>query len=207
RSPQRLERRAQRFFAIVVLAQLQRRVGEHIPVHRAQHFDELRVRMLAVRRRYSNHYYRLANERAVGDEPVERVLQRARHSVRVLGAADDYAVRRTEQIAKPAYDFRRFGGIEIGVEMWQVAETFPYFDVHAAQHRGVRGARAQAPRNADDLHFFFAAAGVASPRSSSSGCTLGSCPENARYISAGSSLPPRDSTMSRKRWPFARVMP
>ena len=46
-----------------------------------------------------------------------------------------------------------------------------------------------------------------SPRSMSSGSTLGSWPEKALYISAAGIVPPRESTMSRKRWPFSRVMP
>src|SRR5262249_24176170 len=46
-----------------------------------------------------------------------------------------------------------------------------------------------------------------SPRSIRSGSTIGSRPRNARYIAAGSRLPPRDKIMSRKRCPLARVRP
>ena len=45
------------------------------------------------------------------------------------------------------------------------------------------------------------------PRSLSIGLTLGSLPNQALYIAAKSSVLPRESTMRRKRSPFARVNP
>jgi hypothetical protein len=45
------------------------------------------------------------------------------------------------------------------------------------------------------------------PRSMSSGSTCGSRPRKARYISAGSCMPPRERIISRNFCPFARVMP
>src|SRR5581483_9330236 len=46
-----------------------------------------------------------------------------------------------------------------------------------------------------------------SPRTSRSASAVASRPRNARYMSPASMVPPRDRTMSRNRWPFARVMP
>src|SRR5512141_657088 len=70
------------------------------------------------------------------------------------------------------------------------------------RREGEHGAGEHATHDVSQIDGYFAvwtAFSAFRPRVSSSGSTLGSRPRKARYIASISSVPPRESTMSRKR--------
>ncbi len=111
--------------------------------HRAQRLGECGVRDDRARRRVQQ-ADRFAHHLGVAHQPVERVLQRARHAVRVLGAANEERVGRGDPRAQVAHRLRRRAafGVEIGIEVRQPRRA------RRRNRRSTRPARRAPPRAA-----------------------------------------------------------
>src|SRR3982751_3204394 len=123
--------------------------------------DRLPQRCLRVRgpRRGVEESDRFINEFLSADQPVQQVLQRSRHAVRVLGDREEQAAG----LPHPGPQLRHRGRLrvlQVGIEMRQAPETRIEVDLaprrrqqgRGAQERGVRGGGPQAAGDGEDLH-------------------------------------------------------
>src|SRR5262249_24717019 len=129
----------------------ERRVREHARSHR---LERLRKRGLRVRRavRRVQQRDRLVQDLHAAHEPVERVLEDAGDSVRILRTADEETVRLTDSRAQRAYRWQRLVAIEGRIEMGEISEAgkdrdldVDWCDLHGgSKERAVGRGRGQA---------------------------------------------------------------
>ena len=108
-------------------------------------------------RRHDDDRDGLGVELTRSDDPVERVLQRARHLVRVLGTRDQHTVGRRDPLTEVGDGT---GRDEVGVEVRERADRLEHVDLHPLGRKIARGVDEprvrrrglQAPGDGEDPH-------------------------------------------------------